>query len=159
MINFDKQKIREQLTQDEIFELISDFGGDPEYTDFGILSSTICHNMPGEGSRKLYWYSNTTLCRCYTGCDEPTFDIFELTRKVFKIQQNRDIDLNEAIRFVAGKFGIAGEYESQDLNLPADWKLFDTYARVQDLEIKDYKVQLKEYNIDILSRFNYKIKL
>ena len=157
MINFDKSKIREQLSAENVFDLLSDFGGDPEYTDFGILCSTICHNMPGDGSRKLYWYSNTTLFRCYTGCAEPTFDIFELTRKVFDIQQGRQIDLNDAIRFVAGKFGIAGEYEEVDLNLPADWKLFDTYERVQEVELKDYNVELKEYDNSILKRLNYNI--
>ena len=154
LINFDKQKIREALTLENVFELLTDYGGDPQYTDFGILSSTICHNPVGEGSKKLYYYANTGLCRCYTGCDEPTFDIFELTMKVFRIQQGRQIDLNEAIRFVAAKFGIAGEYE-EELTLPADWKIFDGYSRVQEIEQKDYNVQLKEYDPIILERMNY----
>lgn len=158
MINFDKLKIREALSKENIFELLSDFGGDPEYTDFGFLSSTICHNFPGEGSRKLYFYDNTGLFKCYTGCDS-TFDIFELTIKVFKIQQNRDIDLNDAVRFVAGKFGISGDYEAEDLDLPSDWKAFDGYARVQDIEIKDYSVQLKEYDPIVLERLNYQIQI
>lgn len=110
MINFDKSKIREQLTLENIYDLINDFGGDPQYTDFGILSSTICHNHPGEGSRKLYFYDNTGLFRCYTGCSDPTFDPFELVIKVFQIQYDKDIDLNDAIRYVAAKFGIAGDY-------------------------------------------------
>lgn len=115
--------------------------------------------MPGEGSRKLYWYKNTGLCRCYTGCDEPTFDIFELTIKVFQIQQSREIDLNDAVRFIAAKFGIAGDYEESDLDLPADWKIFDGYSRVQEVEIKDYSVQLKDYDPIILERLNYNIKI
>lgn len=85
LINFDKLKIREQLTIENIFDLLTDYGGDPEYTEFGVLCSTICHNFPGEGSRKLYFYENTGLFKCYTGCDS-TFDIFELTMKVFDIQ-------------------------------------------------------------------------
>jgi hypothetical protein len=109
--------------------------------------------MPGEGSRKLYLYSNTKLFRCWTGCGD-TFDIFELTMKVFKIQQGRDIDLNDAVRFIAAKFGIAGDYE-EELELPADWKIFDGYARVQEIEQKDYNVQLKEYDPVILERMNY----
>ena len=109
--------------------------------------------MPGEGSRKLYLYSNTKLFRCWTGCGD-TFDIFELAIKVFKIQQGRDIDLNDAVRFVAAKFGIAGDYE-EELELPADWKIFDGYARVQEIEQKDYSVQLKEYDSIILDRMNY----
>ena len=133
--------------------MLTDFGGDPQYTDFGIISTTICHNMPGEGSRKLYLYSNTKLLRCWTGCGD-TFDIFELTIKVFKIQQGRNIDLNDAVRFIAAKFGIAGDYE-EDLELPVDWKIFDGYARVQEISQKDYSVQLKEYDPVILDRMNY----
>ena len=85
MINYDKHEIREQLTQDQVFELISDFGGDPEWAAFGIVSSTICHNAPGEGSRKLYYYENTGLFKCFTGCDE-YFDPFQLVIKVAKMQ-------------------------------------------------------------------------
>lgn len=157
MINFDKQKIKDALTMEQIFELINDFGGDPEYTSFGILSSTICHNFPGEGSRKLYIYSNTKLCRCYTGCAEPTFDIFELVIKVFSIQQSRELDLNDAVRYVAAKFGIAGEYEESDLEISEDWKIFDAYSRVQEVEIKDYSVELKEYDDNVLNHLNYQV--
>ena len=156
MINFDKVKVREALSIENIYELLNEYGGDPEYTNFGLVSTTICHNRPGEGSRKLYYYSNSNLLHCYTGgCEESTFDIFELTMKVFRIQQNRAIDLNDAIRFVAAKFGIAGEYEQEDLELPADWRIFDSYNRVQDIELKDYSVQLKEYDSIILDRLNY----
>ena len=158
LINFDKLKIREALTKENIFELLSDFGGDPEYTDYGLLCTTICHNFPGEGSRKLYFYDNTGLFKCYTGCDS-TFDIFELTIKVFNIQQSRELDLNDAVRFVANKFGIMGEYEETDLDLPVDWKLFDGYARVQAIELKDYSVQLKEYDSSVLNNLNYQIIL
>lgn len=125
--------------------------------DFGLLCSTICHNFPGEGSRKLYWYSNTGLFRCYTGCAEPTFDIFELVIKVFSIQQSRELDLNDAVRYVASKFGIAGEYEENGLELSEDWKIFDSYSRVQEVEVKDYSVQLKEYDSDVLNHLNYKV--
>ena len=81
MIVFDKNEIKEALTTENIFELLVDFGGDPEYSSFGILCSTICHNPPGEGSRKLYFYDNSHLFRCYTGCDS-YFDIFEMVVKL-----------------------------------------------------------------------------
>ena len=77
MLVFDKSEIRNSLTTENIFELLQEWGGDPQYSDFGILCSTICHNKPGEGSKKLYYYDNTGLFRCYTGCDS-FFDIFEL---------------------------------------------------------------------------------
>ena len=61
MLVFDKQEIRDALTEENMFELFQEFGGDPEISNFGIIASTICHNKPGEGSKKLYWYSNTRL--------------------------------------------------------------------------------------------------
>ena len=124
MINYDKSEIREVLELENIFELLQEWGGDPEYTGFGILSSTICHNEPGEGSRKLYYYSNSGLFRCYTGCDS-YFDIFELTRKVAKIQWSEEYDLNDAVRWVARRFGIAGRNEdgSESDDKIEDWKL------------------------------------
>ena len=114
--------------------------------------------MPGEGSRKLYYYENSGLFKCYTGCDA-TFDIFELTIKVFNIQQGKQVDLNTAIRYVAARFGIAGEHEEIDLNIPLDWKIFDNYSRIQEIELKDYNIQLKEYDDSILENLNYKIIL
>ena len=61
MINYDKTEIKNSLELENIFELLQEWGGDPEYTSFGILSSTICHNLPGEGSIKLYFYTNSGL--------------------------------------------------------------------------------------------------
>ncbi len=84
MISYDKLEIRNSLTIENVFELLQEWGGDPEYTDFGIVSATICHNNPGEGSRKLYYYENTGLFKCYTDCDS-TFDIFELLIKIINI--------------------------------------------------------------------------
>ena len=58
MVVFDKSEIKKALTVENIFDLLQQWGGDPIYTGFGILSATICHNPPGEGSKKLYYYSN-----------------------------------------------------------------------------------------------------
>ena len=58
MIDFNKAKVREALSEDNLFELVEKWGGNPERTSFGFISDTICHNPPGEGSKKLYWYRN-----------------------------------------------------------------------------------------------------
>lgn len=157
MISFDKSKIKESLSTENIFDLLTEWGGDPEYTDFGILSTTICHNVPGEGSRKLYYYENSTLFKCYTGCDS-TFDIFELAMKVFDIQKRRDMDLNDAVRYVAARFGLSGDYVEEE-DVSEDWKLLDNYDRLAEVEVKDYSVCLKEYDSTILDRLNYSLKL
>lgn len=157
MIVFDKQEIRDSLTIENIFNLVQDFGGDPEYTNFGILSHTICHNRPGEGSQKLYYYSNSDLFTCYTGCEEPVFDIFELVMKVKLIQEGVKFDLNDSVRWVAQYFGLSGKEEDYEDNRLMDWKYLSNYEQIKNLTLKSKDINLKEYDNDILDRFNYNI--
>ena len=160
MLVFDKHEIRESLSLEDIYGLLQEWGGDPEYAVFGILCSTICHNAPGEGSKKLYFYEDTGLFKCYTGCANSTFDIFELVIKIASIQWHKEYDLNDAVRWVAAKFGIVGTYEdSPDEEDLEDWKYLANYERIQDIELKSSEVVLKEYDDVILSRFNYDVKI
>lgn len=159
MISFDKVEIRDTLTLDNIYDLLTDWGGEPEWTQFGILSATICHNPPGEGSRKLYFYDNSHLFRCYTGCDS-YFDIFELVIKVAKIQWNLDYDLNEAIRWIAQRFGISGtNVEEDEVKSSQDWKILANYEHIRNIEVKERDLSLKPYDPIILDRFNYNVKI
>lgn len=160
MINYDKAEIREVLTLDNIFDLLQEWGGDPKYTSFGIISATICHNEPGEGSHKLYFYENSGLFQCYTGCSG-YFDVFELVRKIADIQWHEEYDLNDAVRWIARRFGIAGRDEdAPEEESLEDWSYLNNYNRIQDIELKDNaKVTLKEYENSILDRFNYEVKL
>ena len=81
MAGLDKNDIKDQLTTEDVFELLDEFGGEPRYTNFGIISRTICHNPKGEGSFKLYYYENSQMFHCFTGCND-SFDAFELVIKV-----------------------------------------------------------------------------
>ena len=159
MLVFDKLKIREALTLENIFDLLQEFGGDPGRESFGLTSTTICHNPPGEGSRKLYYYENTGLFKCFTGCDE-YFDPFQLVIKVARIQWQKDFDLNDAVRWIAQKFGFSGDHENrpEDEDLD-DWKYLANYERIQDITVKDNSIILKEYEPEILERFNYNVKI
>ena len=157
MITYNKHEVREKLHIDDIFGLLEEWGGEPTYTEFGIICQTICHNPPGEGSRKLYYYSNTDLFQCYTGCGN--FDIFQLLMKVARIQWNKDYDLNDAVRYIAIKFGLAGYAEDVEKDSLLDWQVFDAYDRIQDVEVKDYHVELKQYDTDILDRLNYNVRI
>lgn len=158
MLIFDKNDIKQALTIEQIFDLLQNWGAEPEYTSFGILSSTICHNKPGEGSKKLYYYSNSELFQCYSNCN--SFDIFQLVIKVMEIQNNIIFNLNDAIRWIAQKLGISGRLEEDidDIGLE-DWKYLANYERIQEIKINSQEVILKEYDDTILSRFNYQIKL
>ena len=159
MLVFDKTKIREALTDENIYDLLQEWGGDPGREVFGFTSTTICHNPPGEGSRKLYYYENTGLFRCYTGCDS-YFDIFELTTKVAKIQWDKEFDLNDAVRWIAQRFGFSGNHEDRpEDEVLDDWKYLANYERIQDVVVKTNTIVLKEYENDILERFNYSVKI
>ena len=158
MIVFDKHQIRESITLEDIYTLLHEWGGEPEYTPFGILCATICHNPPGEGSKKLYFYNNTGLFHCYTDCG--SFDIFELVIKIASLQWHKTIDLNSAVRWIALRFGLSGMIADDiDPDELEDWKHLANYARIQDIEYNNDDVVLKEYDSDILTRFNYKVKI
>jgi len=157
MLNYDKDFIKQELTTDNIFNLLQEWGGEPEYTAQGIVSTTICHNPPGEGSKKLYYYSNSGLFRCYTGCDS-TFDIFELCIKIHSIQKKEDIDLNEAIKYIAYWCGISGEYQPEEKFQLPDWEYFENKEEKINRYVF-YRQPIVPYNDEILTRFNYKVKI
>ena len=164
MFSYDKDEIKEQITKEDIYQLLYEWGGEPEYTGFGIISATICHNPRGVGSRKLYWYANSNLFRCYTGCEEPTFDIFDLVQKVSKIQYNKELDLNDAVRLLAAHFGLAGHVEIKEdfgeLNAEMAYGEAKLKQINKEQEVLGQKyITLKEYDSSILDRLNYTLKL
>ena len=158
MIDYNKSEVRSCLSVDDIFGLLEEWGGMPERTNSGIIANTICHNISG-GSKKLYFYENSNLFHCYTGCEEPSFDIFQLVIKVMKLQQGRVMDLNEAVRWIAQKFGISGTHKETEVEGLDDWKILANYDRIQEISIQPNSVILKEYDRTILSRFNYEVRI
>ena len=72
------EQIKNNLSIDQVFDLLLSLGADPVLHEEMIICRTICH---GGDSHKLYYYDNTKLFRCYTECSD-TFDIFELIVKV-----------------------------------------------------------------------------
>lgn len=160
MAGYDKLEIREQLEIEDIYSLLVDFGGEPEYSSFGIISRTICHNPAHEGSRKLYYYTNSDLFRCYTDCGD-SFDIFELVQKVSRIQWHKETDLNGAIRYVALRFGFdPSSYAPEDEVVnKEDWEIIEKYSHIKEIEPKSLKVQLEEYDADVLNKMRYDLQL
>lgn len=161
MLVFDKQEIRDSLSIDGVFDLLEEWGGEPERCPTGLIARTICHNrLNDDASRKLYYYENTGLFRCYTGCEEPVFDIFQLCIKVMNLQNNIVYDLNDAVRWIARRFGISGKEEDspEDTGLE-DWKILANYSRIQDIQIAAPHIVLEEYDDTILTRFNYDVKI
>lgn len=150
---FNKDLLKQALTLENIYDLVEHWGGQPEYTDNGLILQTICHNLPGEGSRKLYYYDNTALFHCYTGCIDPSFDIFDLCIKVMKNQKELEWELYDAMYYIASYFGFSGvESNENDSDILEDWNVFKRHQYEQQ---EKQKVVLKEYDPVILSRFLY----
>jgi hypothetical protein len=142
---------------------LEEYGGEPQYyNDNIIVSRTICHNNPNdEASHKLYYYPNTRLFHCYTGCAEPSFDIFELIIKIANIQFHQEWDLDKAVRFLTYKLGleVPEEEEQEEYLLKEDFAYFEEFDRIKEIDLKTYKADFKIYDDTILSRFNYNVRL
>jgi hypothetical protein len=151
-MKIDKDKLKEELTIEQIHDLVAELGGNPQpIKENYFISQTICHNKPGEGSYKLYYYNNTHLFRCFTSCGE-TFDIFSLVQKQKSIQENIEWPLPKAIAYVASYFGydfnVFEPFEEVSLE---DWNYFKNYSKIQESQNNDQKIELKFYNDRILN--------
>ena len=133
------EELKNSLTIDQIFEFLISVGGEPQMREDVIISHTICHNPPGQGSYKLYYYDNTKLFKCYTHCPEDSFDIFQLVLKIKKlageqilywskdaVQTTRPWELPDAIHYIASYFGfeLSDENFSTTQSDLQDWKIF-----------------------------------
>jgi hypothetical protein len=150
---YDKDTLKAQLSIENIYDLLELWGGEPEYTGTGLVSQTICHNLPGEGSRKLYFYSNSRLFHCYTGCtDSSTFDVFELAIKVARNQKHLEWELYDAMAYIAHYFGIEGEEREEEEENLIGWEILKRYKYTHN---SFSFVTLPEYDPIILTRFSY----
>lgn len=151
---YNKDKLKEKLDPDKIFDLLNNWSGNPEWKNNCIVSDTICHNLPGEGSHKLYYYFGTKLFKCFTGESE-AFDIFDLCIKVMAKQYNLSWELYDAMNYIARYFGFEGETPQLDNKVKEldDWNVFERH-KVQ-INQKQLNGQLKSYSPIILERFSY----
>lgn len=150
---YNKDEIKESLTIEQVFDLVSELGGEPHpiIHNSYFISKTICHNTLGEGSYKLYYYDNSHLFKCYTDCDD-SFDIFELVAKVKKNNDNSEWSLPKCIAFVGNYFRIFNDYETSfdEENKIEDWNIINAYSRKKIDNI--YKIdKLKTYDDKIIN--------
>ncbi len=97
---FDKQEIKDSMTIEDVEEILELLGiRHHREHDEKLIIETACHNNLGEGTQKLYYYTNTKLFNCYTNCG--AFDIFEFVLKYFK-----EMTLNDAVNWVAERRGF-----------------------------------------------------
>ena len=141
------ETIKNELSLEEVKDLLNSFGADPVMQNGMLMSRTICH---GGHSHKLYYYENTHLFKCYTDCYE-TFDVFELIIKIKK-QDGIEISLPQAVNFIANYYGLPPReenFEAQDEL--QDWKIFSRYEQIDSQEDKEEKiVEMKIFDKNIL---------
>lgn len=153
---YDLLKIKEELSIDQIRDIVAELGGEPQLQNNVLLCKTICH---GGDSHKLYYYENSHLFHCYTGCEEPSFDIFELVRKVKSREFDEDYDLPKAVRYVAQYFGYAplDKKEQTEQLIDRDLQYLKIYDRIKNIELETQIVELKSYEDGFLKNLPHPI--
>lgn len=156
MYDYDLNEIKEALTIEQVFDLLNEFHGEPILKGETIISKTICHHDQddlAEAGHKLYYYENSHLFRCYTGCEEPVYDIFELVRKV------RKCELPQAVQYVAQYFGFSGNSITDETPTSIDDYLtsINSYDRIKNIDTEKQIVELKTYDDSFLKNLPHPI--
>lgn len=153
MYKYDKEELKKELTLEQVYDLLTELGAEPILKNNCIICKTICHNSDlTNASHKLYYYSNTHLFHCYTGCGDSSFDIYELVLKVNKNMGIQNFTLTKAVNFVARYFGYTSETFDFDNNqeINEDWEIINNYKRNKEKTPIEQKVELKFYDDKIL---------
>jgi hypothetical protein len=152
-MKFDKNEIKNSLTIEQVEQFLAEHGGEPVKRIGTLVSRTICHNpADGQGSYKLYYYENTHLFKCYTGCAETSgFDIFDLTRKIMKIQSNIDFSLYDAEIYVINFFAldVVNDF-SQSLDKNKDFIIFNQYEKNKRQEKPKKRIEFQNFDSSVL---------
>jgi hypothetical protein len=129
----DKERIKQELDEQDIRLLLKDLGSAEPRTDKDghLLFQTVCHSGK---SHKLYYYKDTRTFRCYTECSD-TFDIYELVRRS-KLQKNIKLSFYECIKYVASltnkNIHCSSILSNSDRDyLISDWDWIKRYKRVE----------------------------
>ena len=142
------EEIKNNLTINQIYDILFSLGGNPIIKEEIIISQTICH---GGNSHKLYYYNNTKLFKCYTDCPEESFDIFQLIIKNKKLE-GIDFTLFQAIQFVITFFNLAISnenfvYSNEEVG---DWQILNKYEQNSSQEKQEKIIEFKFYDDKIL---------
>lgn len=145
---YDKNTLKENLTIEEVFDLVSELGGEPIMGNGIFTARTICH---GGNSHKLYYYPNTHLFHCYTGCGDASFDIYDLVLRINKTAGIQNFTLTRAITFVAKYFGHTADTFDFEDNQEAskDWQIINNFKRNREKN-QPQIVELKTYDNKVL---------
>lgn len=152
MPSYDLAYLKKQITPENIYSLLEDLGAEPQYRKEIIVSKTLCHHPLydlAQAGHKLYYYPNSSLFHCYSGCEISSFDVFELILKI-KQQMGQAWELPQAVDFIIKKFNLISPDNSFEEGFSSsleDWKVLN---RKLTKDKEDKIVELKIYDSTIL---------
>ena len=118
-------QVKQFLTQDNIYDLLKDLGGEPTWKDV-IVSRTCCHNGPNSGKHKLVYYHDSKTFQCYTNCG--TLDIFSLVQKVL------NMDFYNSYSYICAKFGITRDFKEGFETDKLDFSFFENFEKQEEFK-------------------------
>ena len=152
-LKYDKDSLKKELTLEQIYDLLAELGAEPILKDSCIICKTICHNSDlTNASHKLYYYPNTDLFHCYTGCGDASFDIYELIQKIYLNRGYKNFTLGKAIAYVARYFGYTPDtfsFEENEIEPLEDWKIINAKKRKEENKYNQ-QIDFKIYDEKIL---------
>lgn len=148
MIHYNKDQVKENLSIEDVYDILDELQAEPEYQNNSLICKTICHNHTEDelanASHKLYYYPEQMLFHCYTNCG--TFDIFELIQKI------KHVDLDSAIYYVVNFFNLNWKL-SDDYDNSIDLKVLANWAELEDISIEHEKAHFPEIDPHILDGY------
>lgn len=121
----DFKTLKDILTLSDVIDIVKRLGVNevtPLQQQDGFITETICHNVPGKGSHKLYYYHNDQLFHCYTQCG--SMDIIELVNRIKGYNS-----LNTSMRFIATQLGIdmhSYGFNNSNSDMISDWSFINS---------------------------------
>lgn len=173
-----KNILKEGMTIEDVFELLTFFGGEPVIRNGRIFSHTICHHPPFCGKHKLVYDPNKKSFTCFTDCGE-TFDVYTLIMKVKTIKEEfiegktkegqkyfREWNLKDAINFLSTFLNItetSSEFDLFNTYLDESWEVVDRYKELNKitrekkitnfLELEEKPNEIKYYPFAIFTNW------
>lgn len=149
----DIKDLKEQFSDQDIIEVMKSLKSSSPLIENAneLVFQTVCHNTPSEdNSPKLYYYKNTNLFKCYTGC-EGAFDIFEVIIRARELQTGLKITLQEAVDYAMAVTGMSFGYSTGSSSDADDWSFLDEY--IDGKKIRPQVVIAQEYDSVVLDVF------
>lgn len=153
---FDKQKILDSLTKEDVIKIVTDLGsnGYKEDSKGALIFQTVCH---GGDSYKLYYYHESQgeypgrLFHCYTRCGE-SFGIYELVIRANRCK-GKTVTFYQAVRYVAQitQNLIYRESTVEENHVIDDFKWINKFRKTNKVEM-----QQEEVDENILQMFDYR---